>query len=452
MRPVRTTAIRSRIWIFLLLCISCTPSDDTTGPVLEDPCLNARIEVPSHPFTLQALQTRRAAAFPKMDEDLGMGIAVWPSAWELGNADGDPKRQESDFYYLTGIDAAGVWLVLVRPEAGDNEIILYVDTAAVLVGPTERASDVTGVADVRCLSDGLEEVPAMIRAEGSPARTGWLYLSAGVLRGADSSVLAVVDTAGLTVAGAHFLLGASRRIKDAEEVHRLRRAAETTAQGLLVAMHSIQPGMLESDLEAVIESYLLGAGAARMSFPSIVASGANALEWHYDRNESVMVAGDLIVVDVGAEYGRYAGDVTRTFPVSGTFTSRQRALYELVLGAQQAAADAVLPGMTLEQLDALARDYMRVHSGDLCGPETCENYFGHWLSHFVGLELHDWGYQTETLREGMVITIEPGIYLPAEGLGIRIEDDYLLTATGALQLSTGVPSSVAAIEAAMADS
>lgn len=385
-----------------------------------------------------------------MDSDLGMGIAVWPSTWELGPADGDPRRQESDFYYLTGIDAKGVWLVFVHPDIGDDEVILYVDTAAVLDGPTMRASDVTGVSDVRCLSDGLEEVPAVIQAEASPARTGWLYLSAGILRSADSSVLAVVDTTGLTVAGAHHLLGNSRVIKDSEEVDRLRRAAEITAQGLMVGISNLQPGVLESDLEAIIEGHFLDSGAARMSFPSIVASGANALEYHYDSNKSVMVAGELVVVDVGAEYARYAGDVTRTLPVSGTFTDRQRALYELVLGAQQAAAEAVLPGMTLEELDSLARAYMRDHSGDLCGVNTCDSYFGHWLSHFLGLEVHDWGFQSTTLREGMVITIEPGVYLPAEGLGIRIEDDYLLTSAGAVLLSTGVPGSVDAIEAAMA--
>jgi Xaa-Pro aminopeptidase len=154
-------------------------------------------------------------------------------------------------------------------------------------------------------------------------------------------------------------------------------------------------------------------------------------------------------MDVGAEHGYYSADVTRTIPVSGAFDSRQRQLYELVLGAQQAALDSVRPGNTLAALDRIARDHMRRQSGKLCGESGCERYFIHGLSHWLGMDVHDVGAYSRRLEPGMVFTLEPGIYIPAESLGIRIEDDILVTAGGAEVLSSGIPRTVREVERAM---
>jgi Xaa-Pro aminopeptidase len=181
-----------------------------------------------------------------------------------------------------------------------------------------------------------------------------------------------------------------------------------------------------------------------------VGSGPNGTTLHYDENRRQTRPGELIVMDVGAEYGYYAADVTRTIPVSGRFTSRQRALYELVLGAQQAAIDAVRPGSDFGTLNRVAREYMRRHSGNLCGGFACDRYFVHGLSHWLGMNVHDVGSFTRRLEPGMVFTIEPGIYLPAESLGIRIEDDILVTRGGPEVLSSGIPRTVEEVEAAMA--
>jgi Xaa-Pro aminopeptidase len=154
-------------------------------------------------------------------------------------------------------------------------------------------------------------------------------------------------------------------------------------------------------------------------------------------------------MDVGAEFGYLTADVTRTIPITGRFTDRQRALYRLVLGAQEAALAQVAPGVTLPVLDRVARSYIRERSGSLCGASPCDRYFVHGLSHWLGMDVHDVGSYATPLAAGMVFTVEPGIYLPEEGLGIRIEDDVLVTPTGYELLSAGAPRTVEEVERAM---
>jgi Xaa-Pro aminopeptidase len=245
-------------------------------------------------------------------------------------------------------------------------------------------------------------------------------------------------------------VAAVRQIKDPEEIRRLREAVAITGEGLRAAMRAARPGMYEYELEALLEHEFKRRGAERLGFPSIVGSGPNATILHYDENRRATRPGELIVMDVGAEYGYYTADITRTIPVSGRFDPRQRRLYQLVLGAQQAAIDAVRPGTDFATLNRIAREYMRGHSGNLCGGTGCDRYFVHGLSHWLGMNVHDVGSFARRLEPGMVFTIEPGIYLPDEGLGIRIEDDILVTGTGGEVLSSGIPRTVEDVEAAMA--
>jgi Xaa-Pro aminopeptidase len=206
---------------------------------------------------------------------------------------------------------------------------------------------------------------------------------------------------------------------------------------------------MEYELEAVAESAFRRGGAERLGYPSIVGAGLNSTVLHYDRGRGRVEAGDLIVMDLGAEFGYYAADITRTIPASGRFTPRQLALYELVLGAQQAAMDSVRPGQTIARLNQIARQFFREQSGTLCGDEGCERYFIHGLSHWIGLDVHDVGDYGTPLAPGMVLTIEPGLYLPEERIGIRIEDDVLVTASGHEVLSAALPRTAAAVEAAL---
>jgi Xaa-Pro aminopeptidase len=245
------------------------------------------------------------------------------------------------------------------------------------------------------------------------------------------------------------VLASLRVVKDADEIRRLTRAVELTAQGHVAAMRFARPGVWEYEIESVAEATFRRLGAERLGYPSIVGSGINSTILHYDVNRRQTQAGDLIVMDMGAEFGYYTADVTRTIPVSGKFTPRQKAIYELVLGSQQAAIDSVRTGITLRQLEVIARKYMTDHSGDLCGTGGCGKYFIHSLSHWIGMDVHDLGGGVP-LAPGMAFTVEPGIYLPEEALGVRIEDDVLVTPTGYLLLSKGAPRSVADVERVMA--
>jgi Xaa-Pro aminopeptidase len=184
---------------------------------------------------------------------------------------------------------------------------------------------------------------------------------------------------------------------------------------------------MEYEVEAALEFEFRRNGAERPGFPSIVGSGPFSTILHYDKSERRMQAGDLVVVDVGAEYGGYSGDVTRTFPVSGRFSPRQREIYQIVLDAQKAAIAKIKPGVRINDVHEAAMNYIR--------SKGYEKYFIHGTSHHIGLEVHDVGDTFRPLEANMVITVEPGIYLPDEQIGIRIEDDVLVTADGSRVLS-----------------
>ena len=228
----------------------------------------------------------------------------------------------------------------------------------------------------------------------------------------------------------------------------MRKAVDISVLGHIAAMQAARPGMWEYEIEAALEAGFRRNGADRVGYPSIVGSGPNTTTLHYDVNRRQTRDGDLVVVDAGAEWGQYTADVTRTFPVNGKFTPRQKAIYDLVLATQQAAFDSTRPGTTIERLNRIAKDYIRAHSGTLCGV-PCDAYFIHGLSHGLGMEVHDVGDYRTPLKQGMVFTIEPGIYLPQEAVGVRIEDDVLVTATGAEWLSAKAPKTTAEIERLM---
>jgi len=246
------------------------------------------------------------------------------------------------------------------------------------------------------------------------------------------------------------IVDSMRVVKDADEIMRLRRAVDISVAGHIAAMRAARPGMYEYQIEAALEDGFRSNGADRVGYPSIVGSGPNSTTLHYDVNRRKTENGDLVVVDAAAEWGQYTADVTRTFPVNGKFTARQKAIYDLVLGAQQAAFDAVRPGITMRELDGIARRYMHDHSGTLCGERTCDDreYFNHGLGHPIGMDVHDVGI-SRPLAPGMVITLEPGVYLQAEQLGVRIEDDVLVTTKGGEWLSAGAPRTTDAIEKLM---
>jgi Xaa-Pro aminopeptidase len=422
----------------------------------------AQASSPAGPVPVDRLAARRAALL----DSLGTGIAVLRSA-EVRSIEGDyPQesdyREDNDFFYLTGLEAPGGLLVLVaRPDTSDRVILYLPQTdstrerwSGARAGAGAEAGRLSGIETVRPAASAEAEIQKLVFGSGSPTRAGALYLRHGPrerespffqrLVSGDQAPGPPVRIADLSARMAQL-----RTIKDADELRRLRRAITITGDGLRAAMELAQPGLYEYELEARLEYVFRRAGSERLGFPSIIGSGPNSTTLHYDRNRRKTEDGDLVVMDVGAEFGYQTADITRTIPISGRFTPRQRALYDLVLGAQQAAIDSVRPGTDLLRLNRIARDYMRAHSDTLCGAARCDRYFTHGLSHWLGMDVHDVGSYATVLAPGMVLTVEPGLYIPEEQLGIRIEDDVLVTAAGREVLSAGIPRTAGEVEAAM---
>jgi Xaa-Pro aminopeptidase len=391
-------------------------------------------------------------------------------------------RQTSDFYYLTGFEEPEAVLVLV-PGREHGEVVLFCrerDPGAELwtgerLGP-DRAVQILGVDDAFPIGDLPDILPGLLE------RRERVYLSLGEFPEFEQQVVGWVrDLRARQVHGARapgeftvlgHLLHDLRLFKSPAEQKLMRRAAEITAAAHVRAMRWARPGLREADLEAEIVHEFMRSGARSPAYPSIVGAGTNACVLHYTRNDSVMRDGDLVLVDAGCEYQYYAADLTRTFPVNGRYTPPQRDLYEVVLEAQLAAIGAAVPGAPFDAIHGTAVSRMidgLVSLGVLEGSRdeilatgAHLRYCAHKSSHWLGLDVHDVGdYRVgdawRILEPGMVLTVEPGIYLPNDdtvprglrGLGIRIEDDVLVTREGQEVLTAAAPKRIAEIEALM---
>jgi Xaa-Pro aminopeptidase len=247
---------------------------------------------------------------------------------------------------------------------------------------------------------------------------------------------------------------AMRQVKSVGEIALIRKAADATVAAHLAAWRKIRPGLTEYEVAAPMFEQLVAHGCLRPAYTPIIGTGFNASVLHYEAMSARLAAGELVLIDVGGECGHYASDLTRTVPANGKFSERQRKLYELVLDAQKAALAAVKPGARLtgggsQSLVQLVRDFFDREGKKRLG-EPMSKYFTHGLGHHVGLEVHDPADSDPPLEPGMVITIEPGLYMPREKLGIRIEDMVVVTADGAEVLSAALPKEPSEIEKILA--
>jgi Xaa-Pro aminopeptidase len=237
-----------------------------------------------------------------------------------------------------------------------------------------------------------------------------------------------------------------RNVKSAYEIELLQKAVDVSIEGHLALARAIKPGAYEYEAQAAMEAEWTRLGSERPGYPSIVGSGINGTILHYNENRKRIDAGDLVVVDAAAEFSYYTADITRSFPASGKFTPRQREVYQLVLDAQRGAERAFVPGKSsLLDLQRAAKKVMESSPLRDKKGKTLDNYFIHGLGHWIGMDVHDVGSYM-SLPVGSVFTIEPGIYLPDEGFGVRIEDDYLVTEKGLVKMSAKLPSEPDEIE------
>jgi Xaa-Pro aminopeptidase len=407
----------------------------------------------------------------RLGKALGHGtVVMWGAGDDRGYGDVGTFRQAPEFFYLTGVELPNAILVL-RPEEDSEALFLPQRDENVerwtgpKWGPGEDAAEALGFDEV--LSVGPSEVVLDARRRPVAGFEGKLQ---GWLSGPNAELwttLPAVPSSSELPPTHRFIarlrdripsfavrdlthhLDRLRMVKDAGEIALMRHAIAATIEGQRQAARLIGPGITEGAVDGAVYAAFRGAGAEGLAFPSIVGSGFNATTLHYDQNVDVCRDGELVVVDIGARYGYYCGDITRTYPVSGRFTERQRAIYDLVLEAHDRAAEAIRPGVSVFDLRKIA--YETIDGSDLrdTSGERLGQYFIHGLGHGLGLEAHDPHSDEMPLEEGMVITNEPGIYLPDEGLGVRIENDHLLTADGNENLSADLATSAADIEALM---
>lgn len=382
-------------------------------------------------------------------EQMGSGVAVIYAADSIGAG----KRQDLNFYYLTGLAYEAGAVLVLAPEHPQYQEQLFLRTLEVednrwhgirpMLG---RAIELgTGIARVsrtanfpallnrtilQCKSRELVYLGNFATYNRPVSKELQLY------RDIQSRIL------GCSIRDEHKILPHMRSIHDEGEIKLMQRAIDATVLAHKAAMQAVKPGMNERQLLHAVERTLHDNCCDTFAYEPIVGSGPNNWVLHYTANNRTMNAGEMVLLDAGGEHQMYAADLTRTFPVDGTFTPRQREIHDVVQEAWQTTVDMCKPGVTWMELNDAARRVI-----DKAG--FADEYY-HSLGHFLGLDVHDVGLESEPLEPGQIITIEPGVYIASENIGVRTEDDILITDTGCVNMSKDLPRSATEIEAFMA--
>ena len=379
-------------------------------------------------------------------------------------------RPDDNFFYLSGWSEPGAALLIVgganSQDHSYTEILFLPNhnpsqerwTGPKLGADSPDASKVTGFDHIEVLDNLRSELVRLL-----PLRKATVFTDI-VADGEISNSTAPLDwlkranafPVGVSFQDVRPMLASLRTYKDSGEIERIRHATDASIAAHFAAMRTVKPGMTEREISALMQYEWGKRGCERPAYAPIVGSGFDSTVLHYSDDSGTMQSGDLVVIDAAGEYSMYASDITRTLPVAGKFTARQREIYDIVLGAQQAAAAAFRSGkshLRRDQSDSLhdvAYNYINTHGKDLHG-EPLGKYFIHGLGHYVGLNVHDTGDYDVPLGPGAVFTLEPGIYIPEEKLGVRIEDILYVDQDGKLINLTGnLPHTADDVERAMA--
>ncbi len=374
-----------------------------------------------------------------------------------------PFRCNRQFFYYTGLTRENMALVMIKRD-GKCSTVLYIPEAdphairwtGKMVMPDE-ARAISGIEPVHYIHRLESELSGYMSADIAQI----VYFdterhSMGDLP--DYNLVKAREFATLypavQIQNLHTPTAALRRCKDEEEVAAIQKAINITRSGLEAVMESLRPGMYEYQVQAVFEAKIFSEGAEGPAFPTIAGAGINGTMLHYGTNRELCNDGDLILLDLGAKIDGYCADITRTYPVNGRFTDRQRQYYEIALAANRAVAKAAKPGMTCRELNEICKDVLAeglMKMGKIETPAEVSRYYMHGVSHHLGIDVHDIEVADDRiLRPGCVITDEPGLYIDEEAIGIRIEDDLLITEEGCVCLSEDIIRTPDDIEAFMA--
>ena len=419
----------------------------------------------------------------RMDQN---SVAIIPAAREAtrSNDTNYRYRQSSDFFYLTGFEepeaiaviAPGEeqkYILFVRPRDPEREIWdgrrAGVDGAKQEYGADEAFPIAEFEEKLPDILNGPEKLYYRL-GDGNPSLDETIIRQLASVRTLNRKPISVPQT----IIDSASIIHEMRVVKSEEEIAIMQRAADIAAEAHVEAMKASRPGMKEYEIEALVEQIFRKAGAAGPSYTSIVGAGANATVLHYITNDGTLNDGDLLLLDAGAEYKGYASDITRTFPINGRFTDAQRDIYDLVLDTQMSCVEMVRPGVRHEDIknhsiEMLTEGMVRLgllqgKPEELIKEEKYKQFYMHGLGHFLGIDVHDVGRyysdgESRPLEPGMVMTVEPGIYVSPNtkdipekylGIGVRIEDDVLVTENGPRVLSSKVPKDAKEIEALMA--
>jgi len=375
-----------------------------------------------------------------------------------------------NFYYLTGIDRENFILMIIKSDDEVEEYLFANEVPAVdkwtgKMLTTDLAKTYSNIEEVKV----LDTFDTVLNRQITNKNIENVYVDLGnyeiddiLIKSEDSnSKLTRSELFALKLSNEHpnirirnvaYDINELRTIKMPEEIEFIQNAIALTGEGINAIMEYAEPDMMEYQLESYFNFRLDSLGVKEYAFPTIAASGQNATILHYIDNDQKSLDGDLVLFDLGASFGYYSADISRTIPVNGVFSDRQEELYNIVLKSQLATIEAVKPGVTMKELSKISRDVM---ANELMSIGVIKNYDGvyevypHGISHSLGLDTHDPLSYSEPLRPGMIITVEPGLYLDDEGIGIRIEDDILVIEGGYLNLSEGIIKTVEDIEAYM---
>ena len=375
-----------------------------------------------------------------------------------------PFEANSQFFYLTGLERENMAFLAVKAGGATHEI-LFIEAADPLAErwtgkmPTkEEASQQSGIKDVR-FTDSIGAAVSRYMGRYNIEAVYFDLYRCDISDPEDYNAMKAREFARLYPAVAlrdlHRACVPLRECKDAEEISLVRQAVDITRQGLEQVMKTLKPGQKEYQAQAGFEYTCRALGAVRFAFPTISASGRNGCMMHYNTNREEIRPGSLLLMDLGAKYGNYCSDITRTFPADGKYTPRQREIYSLVLKANLAVAAAARPGITLKDLNDVARSVLGeglVSLGLISDSEEVGRYYMHSVSHSIGIDCHDASFVGDVLQPGWIISDEPGLYIDEEEIGIRIEDDLLITENGCEVLSRNIPKDPDEIESFMAAS